>query len=311
MMIKKFFLLLLLASCYRVSDSIDLRVSCQLQEQHFERLNSAFIPLTAEERATDWGKEYLIAHACADELDLYRAVSTFKRAKVLQPSDARKLEIQYDIVLCFFLGKRYEEAIEAFEKSELAHVDKSFPAYHDLLLVLYDAYGEVKKEEKQTAVIALIEKTFPSTSEELKVSIALRQADFSMLEHYADGFQSTSYLDNLLEGYTVEKKSVATAQMLNAIVPGAGYLYIGQRRSALTAFLLNGLFIAAATEFFLHDHLPAGIITLGFEAGWYFGGIYGAGEEAKYYNERLYEKAASTVLNEQKLFPILMLNHAF
>jgi hypothetical protein len=57
--------------------------------------------------------------------------------------------------------------------------------------------------------------------------------------------------------------------------------------------------------------MAAGIITTNFEAGWYFGGIYGAGEEAKYYNERIYEKNASTVLNQHKLFPILMMEHAF
>jgi len=50
---------------------------------------------------------------------------------------------------------------------------------------------------------------------------------------------------------------------------------------------------------------------LSFEAGWYFGGIYGAGEEAKYYNERVYEKEANALLNEKKLFPVLMLGHSF
>ncbi len=100
-------------------------------------------------------------------------------------------------------------------------------------------------------------------------------------------------------------------QLLNALIPGAGYLYIGQKKSALTAFLLNGLFIAAAYQFFHHRHVAAGIITTGFEAGWYFGGIYGAGEEAKYYNERLFEKNAATVLNDYKLFPALMMQYAF
>ncbi len=305
-------LLLLLASCYRVSDRIDPRVSYQLQDQHFEKLSGAFLPLSSEERNTDWGKEYTIAKAFAEDLDLYRAVSTFKRAQILLPeSRERDLEIQYDTVLCFFLGKRYDEAVETFEKSSLAHVDKSFPAYHDLLLVLYEAYREQEAQDKQAKILELIDKTFPATGEELKVSIAIRDADLVTIQSFADGFQRPSYLDNLTTHYYAQKKSVATAQCLNAFLPGAGYLYLGQRTSAITAFFLNGLFIAAASEFFLHDHIPAGIITTLFEAGWYFGGIYGAGLEAKYYNERLYERSASTVLNEHKLFPVLMLNHAF
>ena len=304
--------LLLLASCYRVPDRIDPHISCQLQDQYFQRLTSAFTPLTDEERGSDWGKEYIIARAFAFELDLYRAVSTFKRAQILIfDHQNRKLEIQYDILLCFFLGKRYDEAVEAFEKSDLAHVDKTFPAYRDLLLVLYESYRELKCEEKQAKIVELLEKSFPDTSEELKVSLAIREGDLPTINAFASGFQSPSYLDNLVDGYATQKKSVATAQWLNALMPGAGYLYIGQRKSALTAFLLNGLFITAAVEFFLHNHLAAGIITTGFEAGWYFGGIYGAGEEAKYYNERIYEKTASVVLGEYELFPILMLNHAF
>ncbi|MBU6383569.1 MAG: tetratricopeptide repeat protein [Verrucomicrobia bacterium] len=305
-------LLLFIAACYRVPDRIDPRVSYQLQDQHFQQLTGAFPPLSKEERGLDWGKEAVIARAFAEELDLYRAVSTFKRALILiEDSPSRKLELQYDILLCFFLAKRYDEVIEAFEKSDLAHVDKSFYAYHDLLLILYESYRETDHQEKQAKVLELMEKSFPVTNEELKVSRAIREGNLVAINEIACGFQHPSYLDNLMDCYSEHKKSVATAQCLNAFLPGAGYLYIGQRKSAMTAFLLNGLFIAAATQFFLHKHVAAGIITAGFEAGWYFGGIYGAGEEAKYYNERLYERAASGVLNEHKLFPVLMLDHAF
>jgi hypothetical protein len=308
-----FFILFLITGCYRVSDQLDPRVSYELQERHFAQLAGAFSPLTQEERASDWGKEYVIAKSFAEELDLYRAVSTFKRARILlgEQDLARKLEIQYDILLCFFLGKRYQDAIEAFENSDLAHVDKTFAAYHDLLLVLYEAYREVKDVDKQAKVIELMEKSFPATGEELKVSLAIREGNLVAINDFASGFHHQSYLDDLLICYKTQKKSVAAAQMLNALIPGAGYYYIGQKKSAMTAFLLNGLFIAAATQFFLHKHYAAGIITTGFEAGWYFGGIYGAGEEAKYYNERIYEASASNLLNEHKLFPVLMLNHAF
>src|SRR5690606_3965994 len=116
-------------------------------------------------------------------------------------------------------------------------------------------------------------KSFPATGEELKVSSAIREGNLVAINEFASGFQHQSYLDDLLLCYKSNKKSVATAQVLNAIIPGAGYYYIGQKKSAMTAFLLNGLFIAAATQVFLHKHVAAGIITTGFEAGWYFGGI--------------------------------------
>jgi len=311
--ILSFLLLLCITSCYRVPDRIDPRVNYQLQDLHFQRLHSAFPPLTSEEKRSDWAKEYIIGKAFADQLDLYRAISTFKRAEILLGTSdpARTLEVQYDILLCYFLGKKYDEAIEAFENSGLAHVDKTFPTYCDLLLVLYECYREVDDQEKQQRILELMTKSYPETAEKLKLSRAIREGDLCQIETFAAGFNGPSYLGNLLNTYWNCKKSVATAQGLNALLPGAGYLYIGQRKSAFTAALLNGLFIAAAYEFFHHGHLAAGIITTSFEAGWYFGGIYGAGEEAKYYNERLYERIAGTTLNEHKLFPVLMLEHSF
>ncbi len=302
-----------IASCYRVPDRINPRVSCQTQDLHFSKLHTPFPPLNLEERHSDWGREMVIAHAFAQELDLYRAVSTYKRAEILvsDVNHNRKLEVQYDILLCYFLANRYDEAVIAFEKSDLAHVDKTFPAYHDLLLILYESYQELDCSEKQQQIMELIEKSFPDAAEKLRVSQAIRQGDLPAVEQFAAGFSQRSYLDDLLDDYASQKKSVAKAQLFNALVPGAGYLYIGQKKSALTAFLLNGLFIAAAYEFFHHGHTAGGIITLSFEAGWYFGGIYGAGEEAKYYNEQIYEKNASEILNDTKLFPVLMLQYGF
>lgn len=313
---KKTILLLvcvLMGSCYRVPDQINPRVNYQVQDEHFSKLQSAFPPLSMGERMSDWGREMIIGNAFARELDLYRAVSTYKRAEILvgDSEPNRKLEIQYDILLCFFLANRYDETINAFEKSDLAHVDKTFPAYHDLLLILFECYQELDCPEKQAKILELMQKSYPETAEKLQVSQAIRKGDLPAVERYAAGFNGRSYLDDLLDRYAAEKKSVAKAQALNALIPGAGYLYIGQKKSALTAFLLNSLFIAAAYEFFHHGHVAAGIITTSFEAGWYFGGIYGAGEEAKYYNERVYEQDATAILNDTKLFPVLMIQYGF
>jgi len=296
-----------------VPDRIDPTVNYQLQDRHLQGLKSAFPPLSLEERHSDWGKEYIIAKTFADQLDLYRAVSTFKRAEILLPSSEteRLLQIQYDILFCYFLGKKYEDAIEAFGKSGLANVDKSFPAYQDLLLVLYECYRETNNPENQQKILELLEKSYPETAETLKLSRAIREAELSQVEEFASGFNGPSYLSEFLDDYYAKKKSVSTAQLLNAFIPGSGYLYIGQNKSAITAFFLNGLFIAAACEFFIHNNIAGGIITVGFETGWYFGGIYGVGLETKYYNERLYEKSASSVLNEHNLFPVLMLQHSF
>jgi len=306
-------LLLCFTGCYRVPDKINPRIDYQVQDRHFCGLASAFPPLTESEQTSEWGREMIIARTFAEELDLYRAISTYKRAEILvsRINTARKLEIQYDILLCYFLAKRYDEAICEFDKTGLANVDKTFPAYHDLLLILYECYRELDLEEKEERILELMQKTYPETAEKVQISSALRTGNIPKIQSYADGFPNRSYLDDLLDNYKAQKKSVATAQTLNALLPGAGYFYIGQNSAAFTALLLNGLFIFAAYEFFHHGHNAAGIITTLFESGWYFGGIYGVGLEAKYYNERVYERNASTVLNCKNLFPVLMIQYGF
>ncbi len=303
--------LFLCAGCYHVPDKINPRLDYEVQDKHFATLQSAFPPLSEEEKHSAWGREVLIAHVFAEQLDLYRAISTYKRAEILCDNSTRKLEIQYDILLCYFLAKRYDEAVCEFDRTPLANVDKTFPAYHDLLLILYECYRELDWPERQQRILELIQKDYPETAEKLQISAALREGNLDEIKVYANGFKNDSYLDNLLDNYYSQKKSVATAQTLNALLPGAGYLYIGQKTSAFTALLLNGLFLFAASEFFIHGHNAAGIITTLFESGWYFGGIYGAGEEAKYYNERVYERNASHILNDTKLFPVLMLEYGF
>ena len=316
MMSKRFYflsLLLLFSACYRVPDQINPRIDYQVQDQHIAELKSPFAPLSALERITDWGKEVIIARTFAEELDLYRAISTYKRAEILVSSidKDRKLEIQYDILLCYFFARRYDEAVRYFEKSELAHVDKTFPAYKDLFLILYECYREIDAPEKEQKILELMQQSDGATAEKLNVSRKVREGNLDAIQDLCVGPPSQEYLCTLLDQYSEQKKSVATAQTLNAFLPGAGYLYIGQKTAAFTAFLLNSLFIIAAYEFFHQGHTAGGIITAVFEAGWYFGGIYGVGLETKYYNERVYERISASVLNEQKLFPVLMLEFGF
>lgn len=308
-MIRALLLVILLTSCYQVPDKIEPRVSIYIEKRHIDTLKSPFPKLTSEERSTDWGKEYAIAVKFAENFDLYRAISTFKRAEALIDSENedRMTEISYFLFLSYYLGGKYSDALQIFEASELVSVDRSFTPYHDLMLVLYECYTELGVFEKAHRIKELLEESYPETFDDIELSIALKEGDIDIIEEYSP---KRPYLNNLLDNYACEKKSVATAQALN-LLPGAGYLYLGQKKSALTSFLLNGLFISSSVYFFMKDNIAAGIITASFEAGWYFGGIYGAGESAKYYNERQYEKHATPLMNEKKLFPVFMLQYGF
>jgi tetratricopeptide (TPR) repeat protein len=305
-------LITILSSCYKVDDKIDPKISYFIQEKQLKELPSAFSALSSEERKEEWGKEYLIAHSFVQEFDLYRAITAFKRSEILlspEQDRLRKLEIQYDIILCYYFGKRYEEVIETFEKSLLPNVDKSFPTFHDLLVILYESYKSTKEKEKVKRIEDLLETSFPETAKNLNLSTTL--SDGKLSEINKSSIEKKPYLEQTISLYEKKKKSVPRAQLLNAIIPGSGYLYIGQKKSALTAFLINGLFAIASYEFFNRGYVAAGIITTSFEAGWYFGGIYGAGEEAKFYNERIYETRVGKAMNQTGMFPIYFLQFSF
>ncbi len=308
-----FLFLFVCSSCYRVSDKLEPKMDYTVEEKYLRNLESAFPVLSEEERKEDWGKELIIAVAFAHQLDLYRALFSFKRADILLPVSnvARKLEIQYDILLCYYFGKKYKDVLECFERSDLPHVDRTFPAFHDLLVILYESYKATNQKEKTNQIYELIHQSYTGTAERLSLSTALLKANFPEIRKMANTNPPREYLVEMLRNYDREKKSVNKAQILNVFLPGAGYLYVGQTRTAITAFTINALFIAAAYHFFHKGHIAAGIITTSLETGWYFGGIYGAGEEAKYYNEQVYTKHTTSVMNQKGLFPIFMIQHAF
>lgn len=304
---------LLLTSCQRNCLLVEPNICYAPQPRLLDALPSAFPSLQRDEANSDWGRELLIGRAFARELDLYRAITAFKRALILMPKELtdRRMEATYDIILCYYLGGKYQEAVEVFECSDLRDASMSFPAFGDLLILLYDAYIQDDRTERAEAIWQLIDKCSPETADDLHLSQAILDADIGTARELAEARPTTCGVNNWLDCYCCEAKSVRKAQWLNGLIPGAGYLYVGQNKTALTSFVLNGLFIAAAYQFFHRDYIAAGLITLSFEAGWYFGGINGAGLAAKEYNERLYERYGKEILVENRLFPILMFEYAF
>nr|NGX55059.1 hypothetical protein [Chlamydiota bacterium] len=179
-----------LSSCYRVSSKLEPKVATPIHPKQVEReqrvcLNlpdnfstSPFTPLTSAEKVEEWGKELTIAYAFAEDFDLYRAITGFKRALYLLPADLkeRRLEIEYDVALAYYLGQKYVEVVYAVEATDLVCVDNAFPAFSDLLLILYDSYKQLGREEQACHILALIEKKSPHYAEKLTLLSAVQSA---------------------------------------------------------------------------------------------------------------------------------------
>jgi tetratricopeptide (TPR) repeat protein len=278
-----------------------------------ETLSSPFPPLTLTETKQEWGKEILIGDLFAKERDFYRAITCYKRARALIPArmKERLLQIDYDLVLCYYLGNKYQDALNVFEASELSQANADFAAFHDLLLIVYDCYYQTKQLEKANGVLTVIRHFFPETGEDLTLYHAIKEGEVHEVHRVMAEHREGDSLSEDFSLYHRLAKSPQKARLLNAVLPGAGYYYVGQRKSALTSFLINTLFTVAAYQFFRNGYFAAGAITTSLEAGWYLGGINGAGIEAQEFNHRLYERIGGKLLTERKGFPILMFQTGF
>lgn len=284
---------------------------CYYPTPHYlHSLPSAFPPLSDDEKKCDWGKEFYFGLQFISELDLYRAITCFKRALFLIPDDfkERKLQIEFHVVESYFLGKKYSEAITSYENGSLQDVPLNFPALNELLLILYESYLETQCPEKALRVLCLIESRDLEKANKLTKTYAIESADFPTLIEMAKEDQE---INGFLSGYFAFSKSPSKARFLNAILPGAGYAYVGQKGAAITSLLINALFLTAAYQFFDRGYVAAGLITASIETGWYFGGINGAGLAAKEYNEQLFQVHGKEFMMQKKLFPVLMFQYAF
>lgn len=267
-----------------------------------DKLSSSFAPLDLDERETEWGRELYLGLKFARELDLYRALTCYKRARFLAPQ-ARLFEIDYRLVEAYYLGRKYEDAIAVFESGTLGQIGMDSPGLKELIMMLYDSYQNIGECEKAERIKSLLD---CPTRENLEEFTAIQTGDFCTLATLED-----PDLPGFLSTYKTLSKSPAKAQVLNALLPGAGYAYVGQNQTAITAFIVNALFILAAYQFFDHGYTAAGVITTSFEMGWYFGGINGAGLAAQELNQHTYSCLGKEYLIQKRLFPILMFQYAF
>lgn len=300
-------------SCHPSSSTLEPNITLTAQRRLVEHLPSPFPDLPPIKSMQDWEKELHIGRTLAQELDLYRAITCFKRALALLPPNAecRRPEIEYDIFLAYYIGNKFQEAIDTFENSSILNASMDFPALRDLLITLYDAYQQNKQPEKAFRILSLLSTIDIEASNGLILETAVIGTNFPLIDQIAPDHPAGTQVKAFITDFQYRAKSVKKAQMLNTFLPGAGYLYVGQKKTALTSLLINALFIAASYQLFDRGYIAAGIITASLETGWYFGGINGAGLAAKEYNERLYESCGKETLLREKLFPILMIQTGF
>lgn len=197
--------LLILTGCFRVGNELEPQLNYAVQDRYLKSLPSPFPPLTDQEAAQDWGREDRVGLGFAHELDLYQALTSFKRASFLLPPTLtdRKLQIEYDILLCYYYGRKYAETVYTFDSGPLRGTTPTFTPHQDLLVILYDSYLNLQESDKADHVLNYMQSTYPATAQKLSLSKSLLKGDIPTLETAAPSHPD---IQALLTQYEQEKK---------------------------------------------------------------------------------------------------------
>ena len=224
--------------------------------------------------------------------DYYRAITEFKRFSLLFPGHARQPAAELLIGLALQEDQAYDDAfthlqrwrvvddptdatrVAAFKLGELRFQQGQYRQAIGYFQGFLDAYPDGPLVPHTQYLLGL--------SWALAGQLAQAQQVFAALPGRDPlAQQALALQDELRLAPPPQLKSPQVAGILSGILPGAGHLYVGKPLQAVTAFALNGVFLAGAAYAF-HEKLAAtGAILLFFETGWYLGGIYSAMDAAR------------------------------
>jgi len=257
----------------------------------------------AEERGIYLTEEVQLrlADAFLAEGEYYRAITEYKKFRILFPDSPRGDRALFRIGAAYYLGEEYEAAARSFDT-----LTKTYPqsGYADSSLY-FGALCFWKKKE-YGAADALFDTLVRERASSPYAPRALVAGSLLDLDR-GDAAAAAGNLERFLADYPghpgearvrealplvrgyedLPQKSELLAGILSAILPGSGYVYAGQYGDGLTAFLLNGLFIAGTVTAVQNAWYPAAALTGGIGLPFYVGNIYGSANAAKKYNNRI------------------------
>ncbi len=238
-----------------------------------------------------------LGDAFMEEGEYYRAVTEYKRLLILFPKSVMADYALYKIGMAYFHGGEYEQADRTFALFRSKYRESPYfasAAYQQGLSnwrlnrldkaeeALDTAAAGASQDEKRQAVFSKslveLDRGNPVGSQkELAGFLAQNPQDAK-----AGGIRKAlTLLDQKGES---SLKSPLLAGTMSALLPGSGHIYAEHYGDGITAFFLNGLFIAGTVIAVKQENYAmagvAGVIGLPF----YLGNIYGAANAANKWN---------------------------
>jgi TolA-binding protein/TM2 domain-containing membrane protein YozV len=239
-----------------------------------------------------------IADAFMEEGEYYRAVTEYKKFLILFPDSAKADYASFEIAMAYFKGEEYGAAAKSFlamrekypesgfaiQAGYLEGVSqwklKSYDRAREALETLVEEHAESEYAPRALVVICL------AALDENKPEVS-RQA----LERFLDRYPGHPGEENVKEAAAeidryqqLPEKSPVLAGIMSAILPGSGYFYAEHYGDGITAFLINGLFIAGTVAAINQENYAVAGIVGGIGVPFYLGNIYGSANAANKWN---------------------------
>lgn len=231
-----------------------------------------------------------------DTGDNYRAIGEYKRYLFEHTDGDRRDEAEFKIGLAYLRGERYAEAALFFD---VLAQKAQLPA-HRLRCLFEEADARYLEGDYAVAGgdFGLLAAE-AQTPDPLRARAQYLAGWAALLAHRADlareafgrasadpifGLKARGVIPQLSDEASLPHRSPALAGLLSAVVPGAGYIYLGQPSIAAAAFAWNGLFGAGVYDAASHHLWGVTAVLAVFEAMWYGGAIFGSVSGAQKFN---------------------------
>jgi len=223
-------------------------------------------------------------------LEYQRQLFHEERLHIAQP-------LRYKMALCHYQNEAYDKVREVYDTLMTEGVD-SDSLFYRVSVLQVKAFVAQKDHKNANAILMTL---VNDSREESKLLHGLVQLADSRFGEASITFGSVpgvkqnpltfEALTSLEQDYeNLNRKSIWTAALSSAVLPGAGYAYAGRKGTALMALLINGLFIWTSVEAFNAGRYALFTTTGILGLGWYIGTIRGSAEAALNYNRKKKEE---------------------
>ncbi len=220
-----------------------------------------------------------------------QAILEIKRVEFNKPFNK---EVFTNELICLKALNEYEKAIYAYE-TQCPEIYKNDP---EILYQLATVYYKLNNIDKANLVVST---GLVNTQNEYQKArfYALQGLLYANKYEWANSktsfqkLKALPYRPDLAESNlrliekaeAIKYKSPAKASLLS-IIPGLGYAYTGHTQTAISSFLLNGVFAYATYNSIKKKNYGLASLTGLFSVSFYIANIYGSGQSAKRYNDQ-------------------------